>query len=84
MSDIEQHFVQTITQKQSYEEAKNPQTFFPPAQETHTLQFLSCQQKKLWEDLFSHREGDGLLYKIPDSCSAFQEVFTLYHLFVCV
>lgn len=40
--------------------------------------------EKLWEDLFSHREGDGLLYKIPDSCSAFQEVFTLYHLFVCV
>lgn len=28
MSDIEQHFVQTITQKQSYEEAKNPKHLF--------------------------------------------------------
>lgn len=41
--------------------------------------------EKPWEDLFSHRECNGLLYKIPDSSSAFLKRFSPYTvcLYVC-
>lgn len=85
MLDVGQHFVYTITQKQSYEEAKkNPNLFSSCTGDTYSaVPQLSAEQ--LWEDQFSQREGDVLLNKIPDSSSAFLKRFSPYTicLYVC-
>lgn len=55
---------------------KKPQTFFSSCTGDTYSAVPQLSAEQLWEDQFSHREGDELLNKIPDSSSAFLKRFS--------
>lgn len=73
-----------LLRNRAMKKQKTPKPFFSSCTGDIYSAVPQLSAEKLWEDLFSHREGDGLLYKIPYSSSAFRR-FSPYTicLYVC-
>lgn len=73
-----------LLRNRAMKKQKKPKPFFPPAQETHILQLLGCQQKNSGKIYFPIGRAMGFFQDPWFIQCLSQEVFTLHHcLYVC-